>query len=98
MRLTYHPEAEAELIESAQFYESRATALGTQFLDAVDRAIRVIQGAPERGRTIGGDVRAYLVQRFPYTICYRVHSSELRVLAIMHHSRKPGYWQTRTAE
>jgi len=98
MRLTYHPQAEAELFEAAQFYESRATALGSQFLDAVDRAVRVIQEAPERGRVIRGEVRTYLVQRFPYTICYRAHSSELRVLAIMHHSREPSCWQTRLAE
>ena len=98
MRLTYHPQAEAELIEAAQFYESRATALGSQFLDAIDRAIRVIHVTPERGRVIRGDVRTYLVQRFPYTICYRAHSSELRVLAVIHHSRKPGYWQNRLAE
>ena len=38
MRLIYHPDAEAELIEAAQFYERRVTTLGGQFLDAADRA------------------------------------------------------------
>ena len=28
MRLIYHPEAEAELIESARFYEQRVPSLG----------------------------------------------------------------------
>jgi len=45
MRLIYHPHAEAELIEAAQFYERRVPTLGAQFLDAADRAIRTIQEA-----------------------------------------------------
>ena len=37
MRLTYHPDAEAELIQAARFYESRVSTLGSEFLDAGDR-------------------------------------------------------------
>ena len=48
MRLIYHPEAEAELIEAAQFYEQRVPTLSAQFLDAADRAIGVIEEAPEQ--------------------------------------------------
>lgn len=50
MRLIYHPDVEAELIEAAQFYERRVSTLGAQFLDAVDQAIRVIVDAPELDR------------------------------------------------
>lgn len=42
MRLIYHPDAEAELIQAARFYESRVSTLGSEFLDAADRAIAVI--------------------------------------------------------
>jgi len=42
MRLIHHPEAEAELIEAAQFYERRVPKLGAWFLNAADRAIRVV--------------------------------------------------------
>jgi len=37
MRLIYHPDAEAELIEAAQFYEQRVPVLGVDFLDAADQ-------------------------------------------------------------
>ncbi len=72
MCLIHHPEAEAELIEAAQFYERRVPTLGTQFLDAVDRAVGVMLEAPERWKIIEGDVRHYLMPRFPYAIYYRV--------------------------
>ena len=48
MRLIYHPDAEAELIESARFYEQRVASLGGQFLDAAELAIGAILDAPER--------------------------------------------------
>jgi len=48
MSLIYHPDAEAELIEAAQFYERRVPTLDAQFLDAADRGIGVIQEAPDR--------------------------------------------------
>lgn len=42
MRLIYHPDAEAELINATRFYERRVPTLGAQFLDAGDRAIGVV--------------------------------------------------------
>lgn len=98
MRLIYHPDAEEELIEAAQFYERRVSTLGAQFLDATDRAIGVIQEAPERWGIIEADVRHYLIPRFPYAIYYRILPDHLRILAFKHHSRHPDYWRHRLSE
>lgn len=98
MRLIYHPDAEAELVEAAQFYEWRVPALGAQFLDAADRAIRVVQEAPERWRVIEADVRRYLLPHFPYAIYYRVLPDELRILTFKHHSRHPDDWRSRLSD
>jgi plasmid stabilization system protein ParE len=95
MRLIYHPDAEAELIEAIHYYERRVPGLGGQFLDQVDCAVRVIQEAPERWRVVEGDIRHYLMPRFPYAIYYRLHSEDIRILAIKHHSRHPDYWRYR---
>ena len=98
MRLNYHPDAEAELIEAAQFYERRVSTLGVQFLDAVDQAMGIIISAPDRWSIIEADIRHYLVPRFPYAIYYRVFAEEVRILAVKHHSRHPDYWRHRLAE
>ncbi len=98
MRLIYHPDAEAELIEAAQFYEQRVSTLGAQFLDAVDKAIRTIVHAPERSTFIDADVRRYLMPRFPYAIYYRVTADQIRILALKHHRRHPDYWRYRLAK
>jgi toxin ParE1/3/4 len=95
MRLIYHPDAETELIEAAQFYERRVPTLGSQFLDAAEHAALIVQEAPERWSIIEADVRRYLMRRFPYAIYYRVLPDHLRILAFKHHSRHPDYWRDR---
>lgn len=98
MRLIYHPAAEKELIEAAEFYENRVPMLGVQFLDEMDLAIAMIQNAPERWSIVEADVRRYLLKRFPYALYYRVLSDVIRILAVKHHSRHPGYWRYRIHE
>jgi plasmid stabilization system protein ParE len=95
MRLIYHPDAETELIEAAQFYEKRVPQLGAQFLEAADHALTTIVDAPDRWRVIEADVRRYSMRRFPYFIYYRVLPEHLRILAFAHHRRHPDYWRER---
>jgi plasmid stabilization system protein ParE len=95
MRLIYHPDAAAELIEAAQFYEARVPQLGAEFLAAADKALSVLLDAPERWRILEADVRRYPMRRFPYFIYYRVLPDHVRILAFAHHRRHPEYWRER---
>lgn len=95
MRLIYHPEAEAELIEAARFYEQRVPGLGARFLDATDHAIKAILEDPESFRIFAGNIRQSIMSKFPYTIYFRIHPDHLRILAFKHHSRHPDYWRDR---
>jgi plasmid stabilization system protein ParE len=98
MRLIYHPEAEAELIEAARYYERRVATLGAQFLVDADRAVAQILEAPDRWRIIEAGVRGYLMPRFPYAIYYRNYPMHLHILAFKHHSRHPDYWRYRISD
>ena len=98
MRLIYHPEAEAELVEAAQFYEHGVPGLGAEFLDGTDHAVKSILRNPEFHRVFAGDVRRYVIPRFPYTIYYRIRPDHLRILAFKHHSRHPDYWRERIGD
>ncbi len=64
MRLTYHPDAKAELIAAVRFYEGRVPTFGDQFLEAVEAAINEIQKTPERWRVLESGVRRYLMGHF----------------------------------
>lgn len=98
MRLIYHPDAESELIEAAQYYERRVATLGVQFLDDEDRAVSMILETPERWRVIEEDVRSYLMPRFPFAIYYRALPDRVHILAFKHHSRHPHYWRYRLSD
>jgi hypothetical protein len=76
MRLIYHPDAEVELIEAAQFYERKVSTLGAQFLDAADRAIRIILDAPDRWSIIEADIRHYLMTHSRHPDYWRYRLSE----------------------
>ena len=39
--------------------------------------------------------RKYVLKRFPYLIFYVDYPDRIRVLAVAHTSRRPGYWKTR---
>jgi len=95
MRLIYHPEAEAELVDAAEYYEEQLPGLGAEFLEAVDAAVDVVVSDPLRPAVCGQGIRRHLLKRFPYALYYRVGTEEVRVLAVKHHSRHPDYWKHR---
>lgn len=95
MRLIYHPDAEAEVVEAVRFYEGREPGLGDRFLRDFDTAIATILKAPDRWRVIEEDVRRFLMRSFPYGIYYRREGEDLRILVVKHHSRHPDYWRYR---
>jgi plasmid stabilization system protein ParE len=91
----FHDAAQAELTESAAWYERRRVGLGEQFIRAVFDAIQLIRSNPLTWRKIHGDVRWLRVRRFPFAVIYRVRESTIQIIAVMHYSRKPGYWTGR---
>jgi toxin ParE1/3/4 len=67
----FHPEAEAELNEAAQWYEGRSVGLGDRFLDAVDERLLQILRSPESWGILRGDVRYYHLPHFPLRSCFK---------------------------
>jgi plasmid stabilization system protein ParE len=91
----FHPEAEAEFISAAVYYEDRAEGLGLAFISAVERAYQRILEYPEIGRRFGRRLRRVLVPGFPYGLLYRVEPQRIFIVAVAHLRRRPGYWRSR---
>ena len=92
---SFHPEAEAEFVDAALFYESRVAGLGRQFSAEVQRIISLIREYPEAGAPVRLPVRRSLVDRFPYAIVYRHDRESVLILAVAHLRQRPGYWRRR---
>lgn len=93
--ITFAEPAEAEATEARQYYEVISPELADRFSAALDRAIGRIEADPLLWPSLNGRLRRILFDRFPYALIYRVDTGTIKVLAVMHQSRKPGYWRSR---
>ena len=93
----YDDAADEELIDEIVRYELRREGLGTEFLNTVREALRLITENPGAWQASEHerDVRRFVMDRFPFTIVYTELADEILVIAIAHASREPGYWRTR---
>lgn len=95
MRIEFHPAALRELVDSALYYEDKLVGLGTDFKSEVDRALDLLNRNPDIGVVVEAPYRRLSLNRFPHSVIYRTKNSTLRILAIAHQRRRPGYWQGR---
>ena len=96
MRYWLHPGAREDLREAAEFYRERAgNALALALLEDFEHAMALLLEHPGLGPIWRHGNRRWLLTRFPYSLIYTVAGDEIRVLAVAHHSRRPGYWRGR---
>ena len=95
MKYGFHPEAELEILEAAARYEAEVPGLGLEFGDEVERVIELLLDGPELGAQVDGDIRHFVLRRFPFSVIYVLVGTLVYVLAVAHSSREPGYWASR---
>ena len=94
--VSFHKLAEVELNATSAYYHTVRPALAEAFLEEIGHCIQSIAHNPEAGMVLVGSIRRRLARRFPYAVVYSLRSEDIRVLAIMHLRRRPGYWLGRT--
>ena len=90
-----HTEAELELWQAVDYYETKCVGLGLDLEQEVSLALGDIQGAPDRWPIKGYGTRWRLLKRFPYAVYYLELQDVIWVVALAHTSRKPYYWRSR---
>ena len=96
--IRFHPDADAEMVDAAVWYESRQEDLGKRFLTAVQDTVNKIEINPELYPLVEGDVRRCLNRTFPFGVLFRVKTDAIEVMAVMHLHRDPDYWRNRRFE
>lgn len=95
------PEALDEIAEAAAWYEEQRPGLSAEFMLEVDHAVAEIAERPAsfaRLSDLPEDlvVRRALLDRFPFGLVFiELPGNKLRVLAVAHTKRRPGYWLRR---
>lgn len=95
----FHSEAAEEYLAATQYYLDHSSPLvAAAFVAEVETSIQALLASPTSWAVIEEpQIRRYLLTRFPYSIYYRWESEKNRVsiYAVMHSSRRPGYWRER---
>jgi toxin ParE1/3/4 len=98
-RVVLRPEVEEDVVEAAQWYESRHTGLGVRFVEAIFDVWDSLGNNPrlKSRRHPTKDIRWRYPARFPYRVIYEiaVDQHEVIVLAVMHAARHARNWLDR---
>lgn len=94
--VVFDPDARLEFLSAVQFYEDCENGLGKRFSSIVEFAVNHIIEDPLRYRIIRAPFRRYLLPKFPFSIIYSIEPDHIRIIAVAHTKRKPGYWFERT--
>ena len=95
LRFRLHPDADAETIEAAAYIKADDVVQGNLFITAVEDALSWARKEPLVFRCFDGEFRKVRLGKFRYALVFRIRDGEIQVLAVMHMSRKPGYWKMR---
>jgi len=93
--IIFDPEAQSEFIEAVKYYEDCQRGLGRRFRYLVESATKKISETPFIYRLLKAPFRRYLLPKFPYSIIYSIEPDHIRIIAVAHNKRKPGYWAKR---
>lgn len=99
-RLHVEPQAEREVEEASDWYEAQQEGIGTSFVAAFRVALEKIAHAPTTfapvpGVDLDSPVRSASMKPYPYRVIFVEEKQRLRVIAVMHGRRDPGYWRDR---
>ncbi|MBE9582258.1 MAG: type II toxin-antitoxin system RelE/ParE family toxin [Proteobacteria bacterium] len=90
--IEFHPDISQEIRDGYNWYESRSTGLGEDFINELDSAFDLILELPDTWPVLSKGFRRYLLDRFPYGVIYKIRRESIFIVAVMHLSREPGYW------
>lgn len=96
MRVSFNPEALAEAEEATRWYrENGGSTPSRAFIQELRRVVSLAAEQHRIGSPGPHETTRLYLKRFPYTLVYRIQNQTLRVIAVAHQSRRPGYWAGR---
>jgi toxin ParE1/3/4 len=93
----FHPRAEAEYLAELDRLLRIDPLVAGDFDDDVNAGVALILDHPQAGPAVGRSkaLRKKVLGKFRFTLIYAVDPDLIRIIAVAHHSRRPGYWRDR---
>ena len=94
-RVEFLAAARKEVAEAFEWYQERSAEAADSFVRELGRGLGLIAESPDVWPSFELNSRRYILRRYPYSVIYRPDATRIVVVAVAHHSRKPGYWHNR---
>jgi plasmid stabilization system protein ParE len=85
--LTVRDKATQDLTDACEWYESKRSGLGSEFLADAASTFEKIEQLPESYPVYHRGARRALMRRFPYKVFFIVNGESVVVLRVLHASR-----------
>ena len=70
MEIRFLSLANREVDDAVHWYEAREEDLSREFLDELDRVVRLVRFYPYAGMQVVPEIKRFLSTRFPYSLIY----------------------------
>lgn len=94
-RARFLEEAEAEFLREIEYYAQVQRHGAARFREAVEAAAARAINFPKAGLPYFAETRRVFVRGYPFFLVYREETDGIAVFAVVHESRRPGYWVSR---
>ncbi|MBK8569244.1 MAG: type II toxin-antitoxin system RelE/ParE family toxin [Nitrosomonadales bacterium] len=93
VRVSLSAEAQADADAVVDWYIGEGAFIAAEdFTEELDGAIDLLNQFAALGESGMHHTRSLPLHGFPYSLIYRLRDDTARVIAVAHHSRRPGYW------
>ncbi len=92
MKVIFSKYALLEMEDAVRFYNRELEGLGIRFKKDIKKAIKRIVNYPQAWSVERGDIRKYILHKFPYKLLYSLEKDHVLIIAVAHLHRNPEYW------
>jgi plasmid stabilization system protein ParE len=94
-RAVFHPGASQEYLQAIEYYAAINPELGEGFDAEIQHMVEEVSRDPQRFFRFHPPAQRALARKFPYSVVYLDQPDRVWIVAVMHASRRPGYWRER---
>lgn len=95
MKIEFHEGADREVQRTYRWYYHKSVRTAHRFLEAVDAAVQQVATNPSLWPEHLYGTRFRNLDRFPYYVVYLELDERIKIIAVQHGARRPGYWAKR---
>lgn len=97
LELTISLQAQLDIQEAVEWYETQAAHLGDRFLTDLQQTFDIISFSPQSSGFYKNNflIRKGRLNYFPYNVFYIVEKIEIKIIAVIHSARSSRYVKRR---